>query len=117
MPVRFNINQQRIQSKLDNPLGKEGLAMLASQILTDCNRYCKEDTEGTLIASSMIHSKLEEGKLVWKTPYARRQYYEIETAYKTVNPNASWRWCDVAKQNHKADWERQAQAIARLYNK
>ena len=117
MPVKININQQRIYSKIDNPLTAEGLAMLSSQILTDCNRYCKEDTEGTLIASSMIHSKLDEGKLVWQTPYAARQYYEIQTAHTDINPNASWRWVEVAKQNHKADWQRQAQAIARLYNK
>ena len=117
MPVRFNVNQQHLQNKVENPLTKEGIAMLSSQILKDCNFFCKEDTEGILIASSMIHSKLEEGKLVWQTPYARRQYYEIQTAYTTVNPNASWRWCEVAKQNYKGDWERMAQAIARMYNR
>ena len=117
MPVKFNINTAQIKKKCDHPFGEQGLAMLSSQILHDCNLYCKEDTEGTLIASSMIHSKLNEGLLIWQTPYAARQYYEIRTAYTDVNPNASWRWCEVAKNLHKADWGRSAQEIARLYNK
>lgn len=114
MPVKFNINQAQITNRVNNPFGKEGLAMLSSQILRDCNKYCKQDTT-MLISSSLIHSRLNEGLLIWQTPYAARQYYEIRTAYKDKNPNASWRWCEVAKENHKEQWGKQAQAIARLY--
>lgn len=113
MAVRIQINENSIQAKIDNAW-ESGLEMLSSQILRDCNMYCKEDT-GMLIMSSYIHSRLQEGLLIWQTPYAARQYYEIPTAYKDVNPNASWRWCEVAKQNHLAEWGRQAQAITRLY--
>ena len=88
--------------------------MLASIIRTDCNKYCKEDT-GMLIASSLIHSRLGEGLIIWQTPYAARQYYAIPTAYHDVNPNATWRWCEVAKNNHKAQWARQAQNITKYY--
>lgn len=113
MSVRININEHSIQATIDNTW-ENGLEMLSSQILKDCNRYCKEDT-GMLIMSSYIHSDLKRGLLVWNTPYAARQYYEIPTAYKDVNSNATWRWCEVARNNHFADWGRQAQAIARLY--
>ena len=113
MAVRIEINENSIKAKIDNTW-KNGLEMLSSQILRDCNMYCKEDT-GMLIMSSYIHSRLKDGLLIWQTPYAARQYYEIPTAYKDVNPNASWRWCEVAKQNHLAEWGRQAQAITRLY--
>ena len=113
MAVKFNIDTNKIQVKMDNTW-KTGLEMLSSQILKDCNKYCKEDT-GMLIVSSFIHSDLKNGRLVWQTPYAARQYYEIRTAYKDVNGNASWRWCEVAKANHKDTWARQAQAIVRLY--
>ena len=113
MAVRFNIDAQAIGAKIENTLDK-GLEMLSSEILKDCNKYCKEDT-GTLIGSSYIHSDLKHGRLIWRTPYAARQYYEIRTAYHDVNGNATWRWCDVAKQNHLEKWGRQAQAIARLY--
>ena len=114
MPVKVNINEAKLLMKAQNPLTEKGLAMLSSQVLRDCNMYCKEDT-GMLIASSMLHSQLNKGLLVWQTPYAARQYYEIRTAYKDVNPNATWRWCEVAKNNHGEKWLAQAKAIARLY--
>lgn len=113
MSVKFNISERNIKVKIDNAW-QTGLEMLSSQILKDCNLYCKEDT-GMLIISSYIHSDLKHGKLVWQTPYAARQYYEIPTAYKDVNSNASWRWCEVAKKLHLQDWGRQAQAITKYY--
>jgi hypothetical protein len=113
MSVKITVNEGSIQARIDNTW-QNGLEMLSSQILRDCNKYCKEDT-GMLIMSSYIHSDLKHGRLVWQTPYAARQYYEIPTAYKDVNSDASWRWCELAKSLHEADWGRQAQAIMRLY--
>lgn len=113
MAVRIQINEHSIQAKIDNTWAS-GLEMLSSQILKDCNLYCKQD-KGTLIMSSYIHSRLKEGLLIWNTPYAARQYYEIPTANKENNSNATWRWCEVAKKNHLADWDRQAQAIMRMF--
>lgn len=113
MSVRININENSIKATIDNNW-ESGLEMLSSEILKDCNEFCKEDT-GMLIMSSYIHSDLKKGKLIWNTPYAARQYYEIRTAYKDVNGKASWRWCEVAKQLYKAEWVRKAQAIMRLY--
>lgn len=113
MSVKININEHAIQVKIDNAWSN-GLEMLSSEILRDCNKYCKEDT-GMLIMSSYIHSNLKKGLLIWNTPYAARQYYEIQTAIKDVNSNASWRWCEVAKTNHYEKWARQAQAITRLF--
>lgn len=113
MSVKFKIDARKIGVKIDNAW-ETGLEMLSSQILKDCNKFCKEDT-GMLIISSYIHSDLKKGRLVWQTPYAARQYYEIPTAHKDVNNNASWRWCEVAKAQYKAIWGRQAQAITRYY--
>lgn len=113
MAVRIEINENSIKAKIDNTWAN-GLEMLSTQILKDCNLYCKEDT-GMLIMSSFIHSDLKHGLLVWQTPYAARQYYEIQTAYHDVNSNATWRWVEYAKKLHLADWVRQAQAITRLY--
>ena len=112
MAVRINISENKIQIKMDNTWNN-GLAMLSSEILNDCNQYCKEDT-GTLIASSLVHSRPQDGKLVWQTPYARRQYWAIRTAYKTVNPNATWRWCEHAKQRHLQQWQAQAQRLVEM---
>ena len=115
MSVKIVVDENKIQAKIDNTW-KNGLEMLSSEILKSCNQYCKEDT-GMLIMSSYIHSDLKRGRLVWQTPYAARQYYAIPTAYHDVNSNATWRWCEVAKNNHLAEWQRQAQAIMRLYGK
>ena len=109
MSVRITINPQTARMKIENKFSSV-LGILASQVLKDCNEYCKMDT-GMLIASSYIHSQLDRGLLVWQTPYAARQYYEIETAYKDKNPRASWRWCEVAKQHHGGEWTRIAQRL------
>lgn len=113
MSVRVNIDGELIKVKIDKTFS-DNKEMLSSQVLKDCNKYCKEDT-GMLLMSSYIHSDLKKGRLVWQTPYAARQYYEIRTAHTDVNSNASWRWCEVAKRNHLQRWIKQAQAIARYY--
>lgn len=113
MSVKINIDPDMITEKVEKAW-ETGLGMLSSVILKDCNLYCKEDT-GMLIMSSFIHSELKKGKLVWSTPYAARQYYEIRTAYTDVNSNATWRWAEYAKTRHLDDWNRQAQAITRYY--
>ena len=82
-----------------------GLAKLSEEILADCNEYCKEDV-GTLIASSEIHSRPQEGRLVWATPYAKRQYWGIQTSLK---PGRTWKWCETAKHKWKDRWDRLAQ--------
>lgn len=113
MAVKIDINEDKIVYKIDRTISK-GMGELSSIILQDCNRYCKEDT-GALIISSYVHSDLNNGKLIWRTPYAARQYYEIRTAHTDVNEQASWRWCEVAKNNHQERWARQAQALLTRY--
>ena len=112
MPVKINIPKSAVQAKVDAAF-KGAMPQLCEEILNDCNQYCKEDT-GMLIASSLIHSRPQDGKLIWQTPYARRQYWAIRTAFKTVNPNATWRWCEAAKQKHLAQWEKQAQKLLEM---
>lgn len=109
MGVHIDINKTAVASKLGKHW-KATLEPLSEQILADCNRYCKEDT-GALIASSQTASKLKEGKLIWQTPYARRQYYEIKTAHTDVNPGARWRWAHHAMSAHLGDWQKIAQKL------
>ena len=109
MPVKIQIDEPKVLAKL-NITWNQTTRILAEEILNDCNQYCKEDT-GALIASSQIHSQLDKGLLIWQTPYARRQYYEIRTAYTDMNPHATWRWAEEAKKHHMSQWERQAQIL------
>lgn len=112
MAVKININQRAVEAKVMGAFEKS-LSILSEEILNDCNQYCKEDN-GALIASSQIHSDLKAGKLVWQTPYARRQYWEIRTAYTDTNPGARWKWAHYAKSKLMRKWERQAQRLMEM---
>lgn len=112
MPVKIIINREKVETRIKYAFGA-GMGMLANEILNDCNQYCKEDT-GMLIASSYIHSQLDDGKLIWQTPCARRQYWEIRTAHTDVNPSATWKWCEAAKKARLPIWERQAQRLLEM---
>ena len=109
MSVRVTSNVAGIKAKIANKW-KKTLLPLSSQILQDCNYFVKVDTS-MLMASSMTNSRLNEGVLIWRTPYARRQYWEIPTAFPDVNPNASWKWGGKAKETYKGDWELLAQKL------
>lgn len=104
MPVKIIINKKGVETRVEYAF-KKGMGVLANEILNDCNEYCKMDT-GNLIASSYIHSQLDEGRLIWQTPYARRQYWAIKTS---LEPGRTWKWCEVAKKKHLKQWERQAE--------
>lgn len=112
MPVKINISKHAIEAKI-NGAWKKGLPILTEEILNDCNQYVKVDSH-QLEQSALIHSRPQEGLLIWQTPYARRQYWEIQTAYKDVNPKATWKWCEVAKKNHFDQWQRQAQRLMEM---
>jgi len=77
---------------------------IGAQVLTDCNRYARDDT-GRLIASSRRASDLPNGRLIWRTPYAKRVYY-TGTPSHAKNPGASLRWCERAKALHLPAWTR-----------
>ena len=112
MPVKIIFSREKVEARIKYAFGA-GMGMLANEILNDCNQYCKEDT-GMLIASSYIHSQLDDGKLIWQTPYARRQYWEIRTAIPDPNPNATWKWCEAAKKARLPIWEKQAQRLLEM---
>ena len=104
MPVIIKISGPDVQAKVNRAWGK-ALYNLSNEILADCNEYCKED-QGTLIASSNTHSRPDEGILIWQTPYAARQYWEIQTSLK---PGRVWKWCEYAKRRWKDRWNKRAE--------
>lgn len=109
MPVKININKNAVAAKVMGAFEKT-LPVISEEILNDCNQYVKWDM-GMLAQSSYIQSDFKHGVLIWETPYARRQYWEIKTAYTGVNPGARWKWAHYAKSKHMAKWERQEQAL------
>ena len=105
MPVKINIDPNRVGVRVIGVWKINVLPMLAEEILADCNEYCKED-QRTLINSSYVHSRPREGLLIWETPYAKRQYWEIKTS---LTPGRTWKWCETAKRKWKARWQKLAE--------
>ena len=102
--MRITISREQVKAKVQGAWNKT-LYALSNEILADCNEYVKRD-QNTLLMSSLAHSRPAEGVLVWETPYARRQYWEIQTA---LTPGTCWKWCEAAKARHKAEWDEKAQ--------
>ena len=84
---------------------KSAQAPLDSMVLSDSNYFCPIKT-GTLQKSAIINSRIGSGELVWKTPYARRLYYEYEKPAYQENPNACARWFEAAKARWLEKWVR-----------
>ena len=104
MPVKIRIDPEKVGVKVMTAW-KEGLKDLSEEILEDCNEYCKEDNHA-LIDSSNTNSKPEDGRLIWETAYAKRQYWEIKTS---LTPGRTWKWCETAKRKNKSRWKELAE--------
>lgn len=103
--MRITINKAQVQAKVQGAW-QAGLYALTNEILADCNEYVKRSPNHTMRDSSLIHSQPSQGLIVWETPYAKRQYWEIQTA---LTPGTTWRWIETAKKNHLARWQKLAQ--------
>lgn len=108
MPIKIQIDPNKVGVKVTGAWNK-GLYALSAQVLGDCNQYVKVD-QHTMESSSRANSVLREGKLVWDTPYAKRQYWEIKTS---LTPGRTWKWCETAKRKHKSDWQKIAEKALR----
>lgn len=103
--MKIQINKAQVQARVMGAW-KANLHALTTEILADCNEYVKRSPNHTMRDSSLIHSKPSEGLIVWETPYAKRQYWEIQTA---LTPGTTWRWIETAKRKHLKRWNDLAQ--------
>lgn len=79
---------------------------LDARILADCNYYVPLKT-GTLQKSAIIYTRIGSGRIVWKTPYARAQYYgEHYDHSQQRNPNACPKWFEAAKARKNEQWRK-----------
>lgn len=103
--MKITISKAQVAAKVTNAW-KAGLFGLTTEILADCNEYVKRSPAHTMRDSSLIHSKPADGLIIWETPYAKRQYWEIKTA---LTPGTTWRWIETAKKQHFRRWQDLAQ--------
>ena len=102
--VKTALNSAEIKADLEATT-RQVQAPLDALIMADSNYFCPIKT-GTLQKSAIINSRLGSGELVWKTPYARRQYYEYSKPPYQPNPNACGKWFEAAKARWLEKWVR-----------
>lgn len=98
------LNSAGIKNKIGEGLRKVQ-APLDSMILADSNYFCPLKT-GKLQQSAIINSRIGHGVLIWRTPYARRQYYDYHKPPYQPNPNACGKWVEAAKARWLDKWVR-----------
>lgn len=87
-------------------LNKGGRAQRAldAAILETCEPYIPVDT-GTMRNSGTIYTVIGSGRIIWQTPYVRKQYYENKGGLGLRGKL----WFERAKADHMPQW---AQIVA-----
>lgn len=98
------LNEAKIKADIEAKT-KQVQAPLDALIMADSNYFCPLKT-GKLQQSAIINSRIGSGVLIWRTPYARRQYYEYSKPPYQPNPNACGRWFEAAKARWFDKWVR-----------
>ena len=79
---------------------------LDAVVLQDSNYYVPKDT-GKLEESGILNTVIGSGEVIWRTPYARAQYYGTAFSHlKQRNPNACAKWFEAAKARFMKKWEK-----------
>ena len=102
--VKTTLNDAKIKADLNGKL-KSCQAPLDAMVMTDSNYFVPLKT-GTLQKSAIINTRLGSGVIVWRTPYARRLYYEYTKPATQINPNACSKWFEAAKARWLNKWVR-----------
>ena len=106
--VRIKLNKAGLTAdRLKRVFEKGVLPQLSEEILSDCNTYVRRQ-DGTLADSA--HTERGGKDIVWNTKYAKKVYY-TGIPRTNVNPNASLRWCEVAKRAHGEKWGQSASKL------
>ena len=102
--VKSTLKESGIKSDIESKIQQQQ-KYFDALVLQDSNYFCPIKT-GALQKSAIINSRLGSGELVWKTPYARRQYYEYSKPPYQPNPNACGKWFEAAKARWLEKWVR-----------
>lgn len=128
MAVKISIDTNTVRLRIKKATEKSLLECM-EQILSDCNKYCPEDT-GTLIDGSASGSTVIGGEqpamaLYWPPPYARYLYYGMlmvdpdtlspyaqknsskiltNTSLTYTKPEACKLWCEKAREVYGEEW-------------
>lgn len=100
-----NFDSTTVKVRVEDKTKRAQIA-LDSMVLSDSNYFVPVKTS-TLEKSSIINSVLGSGTLVWRTPYAKKQYNGVNYDHsKQLNPNACAKWFEAAKARWLDKWTR-----------
>ena len=103
MSIKVSSDLSGVYKKVEEKK-KRAKQVMGQQIIKDSNYFAPMDT-GTLIGSALTASRIEEGQIIWDTPYARKLYWNPGLNFsKDKNPNAQAMWFEAAKSNFISDW-------------
>lgn len=102
--AKVTLNAGAIKSDIEDGL-KRAQAPLDAAVLADSNFFVPIKT-GTLQKSGIINTRIGSGEVTWRTPYARRLYYEYKKPAHQANPNACAKWFEAAKARWLEKWTR-----------
>ena len=102
--VKSLIRESDIKSDIEGKVQQQQ-KYFDALVLQDSNYFIPIKTH-TMEASSQINTILGTGEIVWRTPYARRQYYDYHKPPYQPNPNACGRWFEAAKARWLDKWVR-----------
>ena len=106
--VTFNtttvLNDAEIKADIEAK-ARQVQAPLDALVLQDSNYFIPIKTH-TMEASSIESTKIGTGEVVWRTDYARRQYYDYHKPPYQPNPNACGKWFEAAKARWLEKWVR-----------
>ena len=98
------LNAGGIKSDIEHDV-KRAQAPLDAMVLSDSNYFVPIKT-GTLQKSGIINTRIGSGEVTWRTPYARRLYYEYKKPAHQANPSACSKWFEAAKARWLDKWVR-----------
>lgn len=93
--VRIQFSTKQLHAK-SAELKQQAQTFVGNELLKKCDPYVPFDT-GALRDSGNAHSKPEEGYLMWKTPYAAKQWYNGRANGQRGRKWALRAWADHGK--------------------
>lgn len=81
-----------------------------NEVIRRCDRRVPVDSH-TLVKSAKIHTKLGTGKVVYVTPYAKKQYY-TNTGARQMEPLRKGQWFELMKNAEKKEILEGAKKVA-----
>jgi len=89
----FSFDSAAVKARIQR-LNDVAIPIVAKEALKDANALARRQS-GALVESSITHSDLNHGRLIWQTKYARRMYF---TGKPRLNKNrrATLMWAHKA---------------------